>query len=162
MYREIYQNKFFMINFFLILKDFSIIGIRSLNPACIIFNEYSLWLHILGTFWGEHIIVHIRWHLSNLKKTYLGNHRLPKFGAADVWSADVWMAGWVKHRHYSNSAHSYCQCLNVWIVPVFERALPTIIRSPFFAVWISQLYINFNTFCWNMNFSPFYEHVVCQ
>ena len=33
----------------------------------------------LRTFSREHIIVHIRKHLGNLKKTYLGDPRLPKF-----------------------------------------------------------------------------------
>ena len=53
------------------------------------------------------ILVHICWRLGNLKKTYLGNLRLPKFGC---WCLN----GWVKtlaHVCYppthSNIIHSY-------------------------------------------------------
>ena len=42
---------------------------------------------------GEGIIVHIRWHIGHLKKTYFGDHQLLKLGCwrlnADVWTGSV-------------------------------------------------------------------------
>ena len=96
------------------------------------------------SFIGDRIIVHICWHLGNLKKTYLGELRMPM---SDVWSANVWMGEkivsaevwtcWLLNRF-----------LNASVVltsagPIFEWALPTNIYDymlPIYCQFKSTLY----------------------
>ena len=60
----------------IILQNFSVKSF--LLPKLLLLTFVTLDLG--GTFYRERIIVHICWHFGNLKKTYLGNLRLPKFG----------------------------------------------------------------------------------
>ena len=81
---------------------------------------------------GEGIIVHIRWHIGHLKKTYFGNHRLLKLGCwrlnADVWTGSV-----------------QTSAFKCWRL-IFEGALPTNwydYTLPVFGVLLSFLVIFF-------------------
>ena len=85
---------------------------------------FLLLFNLCFTKYGDRIIVHIRWRLGNLKKTYLGDHRLPMFEWLIQKAA-------FKHQHVSTLAPLprliyadvwTCRCLNV---PMFEWALPT-------------------------------------
>ena len=68
---------------------------------------------LAAMFW-ECIIVHIRRHLGNLKKTYLGHHRLPNLGIVlnvsnigiQRLAADVWMHANVWNIHSNIGMHS--------------------------------------------------------
>ena len=61
---------------------------------CWFFDKYFFSVNLVNTSIGERIIVHIRWRLGNLKKTYLGEvwqpigiqKLAPMFEQPDVWT----------------------------------------------------------------------------